>query len=362
MTGKKPDNTDNLKPAFDKCFRFEGVRCETREDKVKVSVCLYVLMRVDEEYEITVSGNWGKRGTSVNPSHFSYNKTVTLDFIFSKRANRKIGKIIVCADGKELSNKFHSSDSNEIEIKVGNVFFTLVRVEHGSFMMGVIPNESMNFYHDELPLHEVVLTKDYYIGKNPVTRTLWKTVMGDDPTKDYIEGDPTRQPVNTVSWNDCQLFIDRLNTNTGMQFRLPTEAEWEFAAKGGIKSMGYLYSGSDNIDEVASYEDETAYWPMMHKYTRPNELGIYDMSGTVWEWCQDWYAEYVGDRQTDQTGPENGTERFVRGGSWGRRGCSPYGDENFFGTGKDCCRSSYRNRYSPDKSYYDFGLRLVLSE
>jgi formylglycine-generating enzyme required for sulfatase activity len=121
-------------------------------------------------------------------------------------------------------------------------------------------------------------------------------------------------PVENISWNDVQVFIKKLNALTGKNYRLPTEAEWEFAARGGKESKGYKYSGSNNIDEVAWYRtnsDNTTH-PVGTK--KPNELGIYDMSGNVWEWCNDWYSDYSEASQINPTGPTSGTWRIIRGG------------------------------------------------
>ena len=150
-----------------------------------------------------------------------------------------------------------------------------------------------------------------------------------------------------VSWNDCQEFIKKLNALTGKNFRLPTEAEWEYAARGGKKSRGYKYSGSNNIDDVAWYpENSSGTHPVKAKQS--NELGIYDMSGNVDEWCQDWYGRYSSDAQTNPTGPNSGAYRIIRGGYY-------YGDACY-------CRSSYRSSGDFNKGYICDGLRLALSE
>lgn len=166
--------------------------------------------------------------------------------------------------------------------------------------------------------------------------------MGSNPS--YFKG--SNLPVETVSWDDCQEFIRKLNSMTGQKFRLPTEAEWEYAARGGNKSKGYIYSGSNNIDSVSWYDgnsgDETH--PVATK--SPNELGIYDMSGNVWEWCNDWYGSYSSSAQTNPTGPYSGSRRVDRGGGWG---CNAW-----------LCRVSDRRRDAPDDRYFNLGLRLAL--
>ncbi len=175
------------------------------------------------------------------------------------------------------------------------------------------------------------------IGETEVTQGLWKAVMGSNPS--YFKGD--NLPVEDVSWDDCQEFINKLNELTGKTFRLPTEAEWEFAARGGNKSNHTQYAGSSNSGSVAWYGDKT------HDVAQktPNELGLYDMSGNVMEWCQDWYGGYSSSAQTNPQGPSSGSYRVLRGGSW-------------FNIARDC-RVSGRYSYYPSDRYSYFGLRLA---
>lgn len=196
---------------------------------------------------------------------------------------------------------------------VNGVSFTMVEVEGGTFTMGATAEQGAAAKKDEKPAHQVSLSS-YSIGKTEVTQELWQAVMGSNPS--YFIGNMNR-PVECVSWEDCQTFITKLNEMTGKTFRLPTEAEWEFAARGGNQSKGYRYAGSSKINDVAWYSNISG------SVTRPvgtkcmNELGLYDMSGNVWEWCQDWYGEYSSEAQTNPTGPEEGYPyRVIRGGSW----------------------------------------------
>ena len=242
-----------------------------------------------------------------------------------------------------------SSSGNTITIPVKNgISIEMVRVEAGTFTMGATP-EMKEPWDDEKPAHQVTLTNDYYIGKYEVTQALWKAVMGYNPSA--FKGD--NLPVEQVSWDDCQEFISKLNSITGKTFRLPTEAEWEYAARGGNKSRGYQYSGSNNISDVAWYKDNW-YKDNSDNKThavgskQANELGIYDMSGNVWEWCQYWFGSYSSSSQVNPIGANSGYHRVCRGGGW-------------YFTARNC-RSSYRNSISPDGRGYDFGLRLVLSE
>ena len=243
----------------------------------------------------------------------------------------------------ELSRVVGAAENEELPITVNGVTFNMVYVEGGTFMMGATSEQGSDAYKDEKPAHSVTLSS-YYIGQTEVTQALWKEVMGSNPSR--FEGDTN--PVERVSWNDCQTFIQKLNQRTGKTFRLPTEAEWGYAARGGKKSRGYKYSGGNDIATVAWYGSNSGAKTHAVGTKAPNELGIYDMSGNVWEWCNDWYGDYSSNAQTNPTGAESGPLRVGRGGSW-------------IGNAGDC-RSSYRDRCAPSVGYGNIGLRLVLSE
>ncbi len=225
---------------------------------------------------------------------------------------------------------------------VKGVSFTMIAVEGGTFSMGATPEQGSDAYDNESPVHSVTLS-DYYIGETEVTQELWAAVMGSNPS--HFSGYPQR-PVERVSWYDCQEFITKLNELTGKNFRLPTEAEWEYAARGGNKSQGYKYSGSNTIGNVAWYDDNSGDKTHDVKTKQANELGIYDMSGNVWEWCQDWYGDYSSGSQTNPTGPSSGSDCVLRGGSWG---------SNARG-----CRVSRRYYDYPFNMYFNLGFRLIL--
>ncbi len=187
----------------------------------------------------------------------------------------------------------------------------MVFVKGGTFWMGCTDEQGSDCESDESPKHQVTL-KGFWIGKYEVTQAEWRAVMGENPSNN--EG-CDQCPVEQVSWDDVQKFIKELNRQTGKNYRLPTEAEWEYAARGGQKSNKTKFAGSQNLGAVGWYSDNSSKThPVGGK--APNELGIYDMSGNVWEWCADWYGDYSSGSQTNPKGPGSGSYRVLRGGSW----------------------------------------------
>ncbi|MGM9868693.1 MAG: SUMF1/EgtB/PvdO family nonheme iron enzyme [Sodaliphilus sp.] len=245
-----------------------------------------------------------------------------------------VNLIINGGGGSEVSSKTFNA--------IG-VSFDMIAVEGGTFTMGATAEQGSDAYSDEKTVHQVTLSS-YLIGKTEVTQELWQAVMRSNPSN--FSG--TNLPVERVSWDDCQTFISKLNELTGKNFRLPTEAEWEYAARGGNKSQGYKYSGSNTIDDVAWYTDNSSKTTHPVATKAPNELGIYDMSGNVYEWCNDWYGSYSSDSQINPTGPTSGSYRLLRGGCWNHNARR--------------CRVSYRDGFSPGSAYGDMGFRLCLSE
>ena len=233
--------------------------------------------------------------------------------------------------------------TNDVTLNINGVDITMVFVEGGTFMMGSTPDQWPDCFRNEGPVHEVTLWS-YYICQTEVTQELWEAVMGSNPSK--FKGDPQR-PVETVSMFDCARFVDKLTELTGRSFRLPTEAEWEFAARGGIKSLSYKYSGSNTVDEVAWYADNSDETTHAVALLAPNELGIYDMSGNVCEWCQDWYTGYSEGSFTNPIGPESGLENVYRGGAWS------------FPSSK--CRNAFRYMAYPDAAEKYLGLRVAMN-
>ncbi len=225
-------------------------------------------------------------------------------------------------------------------VVIRNVSFTMIKVEGGTFTMGAHEDDDEAF-ENERPEHGVILS-DYYIGETEVTQKLWEAVVGFNPSQNSVAED---HPVDNISWRDCEFFIEKLNQLTGMHFRLPTEAEWEFAARGGIKCNNYRYSGSDTIDLVGWYSVNALNNTHPVKTKRPNELGIYDMTGNVWEWCNDWYGLYTNQFQTNPQGASTGIGRVYRGGCCGFNSV--------------CGRVSFRDYFAPNYHNDFLGLRLV---
>ena len=238
-----------------------------------------------------------------------------------------------------------STSGSVITIPVNDgISIEMVKVEAGCFKMGSKQKPTGYLvFRTDYPVHRVTLTNNYYIGKYEVTQALWQAVMGNNPSK--FKG--TDLPVENVSWNDCQDFISKLNAMTGNRFRLPTEAEWEFAARGGNKSRGYQYSGSNVPSDVAWYRDNSGSKTHAVGTRQSNELGIYDMSGNVWEWCQDWYGSYSRSPQINPTGAISGKYHVIRSDSW-------------YGSAWGCRSSDREDGFSYISGI--MGLRLALSE
>lgn len=254
-----------------------------------------------------------------------------------------------------------AADRKRLHVEVEGVGFDMILVEGGSFTMGATLEQAFPL-DNELPLHEVKLS-DYYIGETEVTQALWDAVTGQ--LLAHFRGDG-QLPVENVSWEECQAFISMLQQKTALRFCLPTEAQWEYAARGGRASQGYQYAGSDDADEVAWYGasqrsdnkicpdtvklGESVDASRAHTYPvaqkKPNELGIYDMSGNVAEWTATYLADYPVRRQKNPQGPAYGTERVFRGGCW------------YFDSW--AARVSQRQGAPASAHYCNLGLRLAL--
>ena len=264
----------------------------------------------------------------------------------SKQGFKDYIKTITITEGEtetEVAKLEEGLSTDNRTFTVNGVSFEMVFVEGGTFQMGATSEQGSETKDDEKPVHNVTLS-DFCIGKTEVTQALWKAVMGKNPS--HFKGDSL--PVESVLWNDCRKFIKKLNAMTGENFRLPTEAEWEYAARGGKQSRGYKYSGSNDLDSVAWYNSNISNKTHPVATKQPNELGLYDMSGNVYEWCQDRYAEdyYSNSPQVNPQGPDFGSDRVLRGGSW--VGVPWY------------CRVSLRFNDTPDYRCICYGLRLLL--
>jgi len=239
---------------------------------------------------------------------------------------------------------------DKITINVNGLSFDMLRVEGGHFIMGATIEQHGEEWDNETPPHEVML-ESYYLGETVVTQSLWQAVM--EETGDVV----ANMPLTGKSWKECQTFISKLNKLTGRRFRLPTEAEWEYAARGGSMTKGFKYAGSNNLDAVAWFDMNSGGTNHPVKRKQPNELGLYDMSGNIWEWCNDWYSEY--ERNEDDEvekivyqnpkGPARGSQKVVRGAS-----SSHYARS---------CRVSCRMGLEPEwKNYASTGFRLSIDE
>jgi formylglycine-generating enzyme len=229
---------------------------------------------------------------------------------------------------------------NEVaEEVISNLNANMVLVQGGRFTMGCTSEQGNDCYDKA----HTITVNSFSIDRYLVTQGLWKAVMGNNPS-DYFRGCDSC-PIETVNWNDVQVFIGRLNALTGQKYRLPTETEWEYAARGGNKSSGFKYAGGGNIDSVAWYAGNSGNRPHPVGQKQANELGLYDMAGNVYEWCADWYGVYNTNDGTPATNPNSDQARVLRGGSW--RNDAPH------------CRIAYRNSDDPDDRFTFGGLRLV---
>lgn len=247
---------------------------------------------------------------------------------------------------------FTSCNSNDEETlepeKKGNITFAdgidMIFVEGGTYTQG---STDIGEAHEK-PAHNVTLG-DFYISKYEITQKQWYDIVGSWPElpPEEANGKGDNYPIYYVSWFDAQTYLSKLNEKTGRNYRLPTEAEWEYASKGGKKSKGYLYSGSDTPGDIAIY-----YGTIGGAYEvgikGENELGIHDMSGNVWEWTNDWYGPYSRDKQTNPIGQSTGSERVTRGGTWIN---VPYG-----------IRTTARYRHPPLSTFKFLGIRVAHSE
>ena len=258
-----------------------------------------------------------------------------------------LGAVFLGLSPQEVSAKSNRSLADSLQVlhfQIGGVEFDMQRVDGGVFVMGGTREQHREVIATDLPTHTVSLDA-YYIATTEVTQALWKAVMPEW----YIscEWNTPTLPITDVSWFDCQEFIHRLDSITGMPFRLPTEAEWEFAARGGNKSKGYRFAGGDKVGEVSWGLDNAGFRTHSVGSREANELGLYDMTGNVSEWCSDWYGRYYLGTEPNPQGAKDGEWKVVRGGSF-----------------DNCRENSYLSRreyYAPYEAMNYCGLRLALT-
>jgi formylglycine-generating enzyme required for sulfatase activity len=231
-------------------------------------------------------------------------------------------------------------DLPEKAIDVGGIALTLVEIPAGEFLMGSPAGKGMEHEH---PRHKTSITRPFYLGRYEVTQAQWTKVMGDNPS--YFKGSDL--PVESVSWNDVQKFIAKLNTMTGEEFRLPTEAEWEYACRAGSNAQYYFGDNEDKLDEYAWYTDNSEGRTHPAGKKKPNSFGLHDMLGNVWEWCADWYSKTYYDisPKDEPRGPASGKHRILRGGAW-----------HYSAIG---LRPANRYYQSPEYEYADTGFRIA---
>lgn len=241
--------------------------------------------------------------------------------------------------------KYNGAATEAQRVVIRDIVSNLVLVNGGTFTMGATADQGADASDNEKPAHQVTLWT-YLINKYEVTQNEWSTIMGTSKTQ-WTVGAGKKYPAYYVSYNECQSFVSKLNTLSNITFCLPTEAEWEYAARGGNKSKGYKYAGSNTIEDVAwiTTNAESKTHPVGLKSA--NELGLYDMSGNVDEWCLDLYGSYNSSSQKNPTGSSTGSYNIQRGGSWN--------------SSATYCRVSYRNYYWPEYGYSDYGFRLACS-
>jgi formylglycine-generating enzyme required for sulfatase activity len=238
----------------------------------------------------------------------------------------------------EAGIKYANENSTVVDLGSG-VSMRLIEIQPGRFMMGSPASEAGR--NDDEPQHSVTITKAFWLGQTEVTQAQWQAVMGSNPS--HSQGNPNH-PVEQVSWNDAQEFCRRLSQKTGLTFRLPTEAEWEYACRAGTTTAYSFGNDAGRLGEYAWFKENSGGSTKPVATRKPNAWGLHDMHGNVWEWCSDWYGEYPSGAATDPQGPRSGSGRVLRGGSWSR-----YSD----------CRAANRNGNVPGSRNSLYGFRVA---
>lgn len=290
-----------------------------------------------------------------NTSLRSITILLVVSVIILSSCNAKPDKVHeqVLKEEQQVNNKvgqYKLGDTDSILLP-DDISLDMLWIPEGIYKRGASSNE-LDRLENEEPQHEVTLTNGFWMSKYEVNKAQWLSVMGTEPWKNqFLVLDEPDSPAVYVSWDDAQTFIDKLNVLTGRSFRLPTEAEWEYAARAGTTTRFYWGDDEDYsvMKEYAWFKDNAfetdEHYAHIVGQKKPNAWGLYDISGNVWEWCQDWYAYYPTGKHTDPKGPNEGDYKVLRGGSW------------FFYGGFS--RSSRRDHYPPSVRSYEFGFRIV---
>lgn len=340
-----------------------NVGCSKEEDDVTEPPIVDVTSIKLSQTSVTLSpGETIELTATVLPENVA-DKSVTWSSSNSRVATVSNGTVTAVAIGSATITAQSGNIKEECSVVVNPYFvetaaglnMKMIYVEGGEFMMGATSEQSSDAFDSELPVRRVRLDS-YYICECEVTQEQWETVMGTTVVEqavkagyEYLElyGIGPDYPMYYVSWVEAKAFCQELSRMTGRTYSLPTEAQWEYAARCGKKTDGSKYSGGNSIDDVAWYWDNSGDTAHPVKTKRPNALGLYDMSGSVLEWCYDWYSSSYNANDTDNpTGPSTGVERVLRGGSWFTR--ARY------------CRVSHRSYETPDFGDYDYGFRVVV--
>lgn len=319
-----------------------GHASETRTINIKENETGEINVELSSGKQITI--NSSPQGAKLYiDNNYKGTTPFTAELTFGKH-NVKLAK----TEYKDLTQSIEIKEyTNDINLTLESIIKQMpgmVLVKGGTFQMGCTSEQS-DCMRGEKPVHTVTVD-DFYIGKYKVTQKQWKEIMGTSTSlsnPSYFKGD--NLPIEKVSWNDVQDFIKKLNQKTGQKYRLPTEAEWEYSARGGSTGSPTKYAGSNNIGDVAWYSSNSGSKTHAVGTKQANELGIYDMTGNVWEWCSDWYGNYSSRSQNNPRGATSGKYRVLRGGSW---------DDN-----SSSCRVANRHSYSPGAAYYNRGFRIV---
>lgn len=249
-----------------------------------------------------------------------------------------------------LSSKWVSGNDQDTVVQINDtVAIQFKLINAGVFFQGSPPQEA-NRQADEGPRHPVEISEAFYLGTFEVTQEQWQAVMGYNPAIFSALPSSGRRPVESVSWKECQDFIAELNRLGQGTFRLPTEAEWEYACRAGSQTAYYWGEdmAANGQSDYAWANSRSMAMTQPAGQKKPNAWGLYDMAGNVWEWCSDWYGPYPSEKVTDPKGPASGKMKVFRGGSW----------YDFF----ESHRSANRHKHAPDEKYTAIGFRLVLEK